>query len=68
MQTQGTPQLRGIDLKAERVRTGLTQRALGERLGVSGRRIANVESEYRPAASIVRRILAALSADADFPQ
>lgn len=57
------PQLRGIDLKAERVRSGLTQRELGARLGVSGRRIANVEGEYRPAASIVRRILAAINAE-----
>lgn len=65
MPTNAAPQLRGIDLKAERVRTGLTQRALGERLGVSGRRIANVEAEYRPAATIVRRILAALSAAGD---
>jgi len=59
------PQLRGIDLKAERVRAGLTQRALGARLGVSGRRVANVEAEYRPAPSIVRRILAALAAEGD---
>lgn len=65
MPTNAAPQLRGIDLKAERVRTGLTQRALGERLGVSGRRIANVEAEYRPAPSIVRRILAALTAEGD---
>jgi transcriptional regulator with XRE-family HTH domain len=57
------PQLRGVDLKAERVRNGLTQRELGERLGVSGRRVANVEAEYRPAPSIILRILAALAAD-----
>ena len=56
-------QLRGIDLKAERVRAGLTQGGLGARLGVSGRRIANVESQYRPATSIVLRILAALAVD-----
>jgi len=60
VQAQSSPQLRGIDLKAERVRAGLTQRALGARLGVSGRRIATVEAEYHPAASIVARILAAL--------
>ncbi len=59
------PELRGIDLKAERVRAGLTQRTLGARLGVSGRRIANVEGAYRPAASIVRRYLAGLAADGD---
>jgi transcriptional regulator with XRE-family HTH domain len=62
MPTQA-PQLRGIDLKAERVRAGLTQRALGERLGVSPRRIGNVEGEYHPAPAVVRRILAALSAE-----
>lgn len=65
MQSSTAPQLRGVDLKAERVRNGLTQRALGERLGVSARRIANVEAEYRPAASIVRHILAALAIDVD---
>lgn len=57
-------QLRGIDLRAERVRAGLTQAQLGERLGVSGRRIANVEGLYRPSPAIVRRILAALNASA----
>jgi transcriptional regulator with XRE-family HTH domain len=59
------PQLRGIDLKAERVRSGLTQRELGGRLGVSGQRVANVEGLYRPGPSIVRRILAALAAEPD---
>jgi DNA-binding XRE family transcriptional regulator len=54
--------LRGIDLKAERVRAGLTQRDLGARLGVSGRRIANVEAEHRPAPSMVRRIIDAIEA------
>jgi predicted transcriptional regulator len=58
---QTAPPLRGIDLKAERVRAGLTQRDLGARLGVSGRRVANVEAEYRPAPTIVRRILEALT-------
>ena len=53
-------QFRGIDLKAERVRAGLTQRELGARLGVSAQRIRNVEGEYRPSARMVRRILAAL--------
>jgi DNA-binding XRE family transcriptional regulator len=54
--------LRGVDLKAERVRAGLTQRDLGERIGVSGRRVSNVEGQFRPAESIVRRILEALAA------
>ena len=64
MQTQ-RPQLRGLDLKAERVRAGLTQAQLGERMGVSGRRVANVEAEYRPAPSICKRILTALAAEPD---
>jgi DNA-binding XRE family transcriptional regulator len=56
--------LRGIDLKAERVRAGLTQRDLGAMIGVSGRRIANVEAEYKPAPTIIARIFAALELDA----
>jgi transcriptional regulator with XRE-family HTH domain len=56
------PQLRGIDLKAERVRSGLTQRELGERLGVSARRVANVEALYRPAPAIVRALIEAQAA------
>ena len=58
-----TSPLRGVDLKAERVRAGLTQRQLGKKLGVSGRRIANVEAAYRPAPTIVKRILAALGTE-----
>ena len=60
-----TNALRGIDLKAERVRAGLTQHALGARIGVSRRRIANVEAAWRPAPSIVERILGALKSDQD---
>jgi transcriptional regulator with XRE-family HTH domain len=56
--------IRGVDLKAERVRLGLTQAELGTRLGVSGRRIANVEKEYRPAATMVHRITSALREEA----
>jgi len=52
--------LRGVDLKAERVRRGLTQAHVGARLGVSARRIANVEGAYRPAPSFVVRYIAAL--------
>jgi DNA-binding XRE family transcriptional regulator len=60
---QGTGERpRGLDLKAARVRAGLTQADLGARIGVSGRRVANVEAEYRPAATIARRILEALAA------
>ena len=58
-----TRHLRGVDLKAERVRAGLTQRQLGKRLGVSGSRIANVEATYRPAPTIIRRILAAIETE-----
>lgn len=65
MAVQTTPHLRGVDLKAERVRAGLTQRELGARIGVSGRRVANVEAEYRPAPTIVRRYLSALTAEPD---
>jgi transcriptional regulator with XRE-family HTH domain len=61
MQREATPRLHGLDVRAERVRAGLTQRELGARIGVSGRRIANVELAYRPAPGIVRRILAALA-------
>jgi DNA-binding XRE family transcriptional regulator len=62
MRTETTPLVRGIDLKAERVRAGLTQADLGARIGVSGRRVANVEAEWKPAESIARRLLAAIAA------
>jgi predicted transcriptional regulator len=61
-ETTGSGRMRGVDLKAERVRAGLTQVMLGTRIGVSGRRVPNVEAEYRPAPSIVRRILDAIAA------
>lgn len=62
MQDTSSPQLRGVDLKAERVRAGLTQAELGARMGVSGRRVANIELAYRPSPGIVRRILSAIAA------
>jgi transcriptional regulator with XRE-family HTH domain len=65
MQSATASQLRGIDLKAERVRAGLTQLELATRLGVSTTRIANVEGAYRPPATIVERFLAALVARPD---
>lgn len=65
MQFSAASQLRGIDLKAERVRADLTQAELAARLGVSTSRIANVEGAYRPPATIVERFLAALVADPD---
>ncbi len=52
--------IRGIDLKAERVRAGLTQAELAARLGVSARRVANIEDSYRPSAAATRRVMAAL--------
>jgi predicted transcriptional regulator len=61
MPTETPRQLRGIDLKAERVRVGMTQADLGARIGVSGRRVANVEAEWKPAPTIVRRILDAIA-------
>jgi transcriptional regulator with XRE-family HTH domain len=61
-QTAPSNRPRGIDLKAARVRAGLTQSDLAALLGVSRSRIYNVESAYQPARSIVRRILAALAA------
>lgn len=51
----------GRDLKAERVRAGLTQVQLGELLGVSGRRVANVEAQFRVASSFAVRVLDALA-------
>mgnify|MGYP002064419397 CR=1 FL=1 len=51
--------------EAERVRAGLTQAQLGARLGVSARRIANVEGPNRPSQGIARRIISALTAVRD---
>lgn len=54
--------LTGRDLRAERVRAGLTQAELGALLGVSGRRIATVEGSYRVAPAFAARVVAALAA------
>lgn len=51
----------GRDLKAERVRAGLTQVELGSLIGVSGRRIANIESQIRVAPQFAARIFDALA-------
>ena len=54
------PQFRGPDLRAERVRRGLTQADLAERLGVNRTRISAIEGAWRPPTTIIRRYLAAL--------
>lgn len=51
----------GWDLKAERVRVGLTQASLARRLGVSKRRVGTVENMIRPPDEFARRYLAALA-------
>ncbi len=56
------PQFRGPDLKAERVRRGLTQNDIAERLGVTRTRVTAIEGAWRPAATIVHRYLAVLGA------
>ena len=61
MQIMQTQRYNGRDLRAERVRAGLTQVELGELLGVSGRRIANVEGSIRVAPAFATRILGALA-------
>ena len=56
------PQYRGPDLRAERVRRGLTQADIAERLGVSRTRVTAIEAAWRPPTTIIRRYLAALGA------
>ena len=53
--------LTGRGLRAERVRAGLTQAQLAALIGVSGRRIANVEGQYRVAPAFAARVVAALA-------
>jgi len=52
--------LTGRDLKAERVREGLTQAQLAERLGVSRSRVSQIEGRLRPPDRQVARYWAAL--------
>ena len=59
---QRASRLTGRDLRAERVRTGLTQAQLGILIGVSARRIANVEGQYRVAPAFAARVVGALAA------
>jgi DNA-binding XRE family transcriptional regulator len=50
----------GRDLKAERVRAGLTQAELAASLGVARTRITAVEGQIRVAPSFSQRVLSAL--------
>lgn len=50
----------GRDLRAERARAGLTQAELGLMVGVSARRIATVEAQYRVSLAFKDRVQRAL--------
>ena len=50
----------GRDLKAERVRAGLTQAELAGLRGVSRQRVTAAEAQYRPTSSFADRVLAAI--------
>lgn len=50
----------GRDIRAERARAGLTQAELGRLIGVSARRVATVESQYRVSSAFVDRVKRAL--------
>jgi transcriptional regulator with XRE-family HTH domain len=50
----------GRDCRAERARAGLTQAELAALLGVSPRRVASVEAQYRVTTEWEERIRAAL--------
>jgi hypothetical protein len=54
------PFWRGRDLAAERVRRGLLERDIAERLGVTARRIGSLEAAWRPSPTAVARYLAVL--------
>lgn len=54
------PFWRGRDLAAERVRRGLLQREVADRLGIGPRRIGTIEAAWRPSALSVARYLAVL--------
>lgn len=54
------PFWRGRDLAAERVRLGLLQRDVANRLGITVRRIGTIEGAWRPSAQAVARYLGAL--------
>ena len=50
----------GRDLRAERARAGLTQAELGQLIGVSARRVATVESQFRVSPAFADRVKRAL--------
>jgi predicted transcriptional regulator len=58
------PRLSGRDLKAERVRAGLTQTDLSAVLGVNRSRIAAVEGQIRVSPRFAERVFRALKDEA----
>ena len=54
------PFWRGRDLAAERVRRGLRQRDVADRMGVTARRIGTIEAAWRPSIGAVERYLTVL--------
>lgn len=50
----------GRDLRAERVRAGLTQAELADLLRVARQRVTAAEAQYRPPRAFVERVEAAL--------
>lgn len=52
----------GRDLKAERVRSGLTQTQLGRLLGVSRQRVTAIEAQWRPSRAFADRVWEILKA------
>lgn len=60
---QSATSMRGWDLRAERVRRGLRQQDVANRLGVSVRRVSNVEAMLRTPPSFTARYLSVLEAE-----
>ena len=58
--TSPGPFWRGRDLAAERVRRGLLQRDVADRMGVTTRRIGTIEAAWRPSVGAVERYLTVL--------
>ena len=52
--------MEGFDLKVLRLREGIKQRELAEIMGVSQKRIANVEAAARPSKEVTERYMDAL--------
>ena len=53
----------GLDLKLRRIASGVSQRELAQRMGVSPQRLAAVEASYRPSSAMGARVAAALEQD-----